>query len=110
VWSGLLGAVSVVLAFAVTDVALAGKTTTADVPLYLLAGWRSLAVVALVVGGALALAWAFGCLRLRGDREIPRLYLIPAALALVLLTGLLASGGSLFVALSRSPWTSCSLR
>ena len=103
VWSGLLGAVAVVLAFAVTDAALAGKTTAADVPLYLLAGWRSLAVVALVVGGLLSLAWAFGCLRLQGDRERKRLYLIPAALALILLTGLLG-GGSIFHALSQTPW------
>jgi hypothetical protein len=104
VWSGALGAVAVVLAFAVTDVALAGKTTAADVPLYLIAGWRSLAVVALVVGGMQSLAWAFGCLRLQGDRERKRLFLIPAALALILLTGLFTSGGSLFHALSQPPW------
>jgi hypothetical protein len=114
VWSGLLGAVAVVLAFAVTDAALAAPTSTsgccastttaADVPLYLLAGWRSLAVVALLVGGMLALAWAFGCLRLHGNRERNRLYLIPLALGLILLTGLLSAGGSLFNGLGRAPW------
>jgi hypothetical protein len=102
-WSALLGAVAVVLAFAVTDAALAGKTTAADLPRYLLAGWRSLVVVALLVGGLMALAWAFGCLRLQGDRERKRLHLIPAAVALILLTGLLA-GGSLFNGLSQPPW------
>ena len=109
VWSGLLGAVAVVLAFAVTDAARAGTPGPAYIPEYLLAGWRSLILVALAAGGMLALAWAYGCLRLRGDREVRFLHLIPVALGLILLTGLLATspasaGGSLPGGLERPPW------
>ncbi len=102
-WATLLGAVAVVLAFAITDDALAGSTTIASIPLYLLAGTRSLVVVALEVGGMLALAWAFGCLRLQDDRERPRLHLVPAGLALALAAGLLLSGSPL-KALAGPPW------
>ena len=101
--AALLGAVGVVLAFAATDAALAGKTTLADSPRYLLAGFRSLLVMALVVGGMQALAWAFGCLRLRGSRELPRLWLAPAALGLILAIGLFGSGSAL-QSLTSGPW------
>lgn len=101
--AALLGAVGVVLAFAGVDAALAGKTTLADSPLYLLAGFRSLLVTALLVGGMQCLAWAFGCLRLRGDRDLgPRLWLAPAGLGLFLAVGLF-SGGSPMQSLTGGP-------
>jgi hypothetical protein len=102
-WAALLGAVAVVMAFAITDTALAGNTTAADIPHYLLAGWRSLVVVVPLVGGMQSLAWAFGCLRLQGDREQPHLSLIPAGAALILVSGLLLSG-SLIGGLAQAPW------
>ncbi|HEX7597533.1 MAG TPA: hypothetical protein VF518_04910, partial [Polyangia bacterium] len=101
--AALLGAVGVVLAFAGVDAALAGKTTLADSPLYLLAGFRSLLVTTLVVGGMQALAWALGCLRLHATRELPRLWLIPAVLGLILAVGLF-SGGSALQNLTGGPW------
>lgn len=105
--AALLGAVAVVMAFAITDAALAGNTAFVDIPRYLLAGTRTLIVVTLLVGGMEALAWAFGCLRLRGDRERPRLYLVPAALALILAVsalGLRPGGVSLLDGLALLPW------
>jgi hypothetical protein len=102
--AALMGAVGVVLAYASTEAALAGQTTLADAPLYLMAGLRCLLVMVPVVGGVQALVWAFGCLRLRGSSRLPRLWMVPTALGLILVVGLFASGSPL-QNLTSGPWS-----
>ncbi len=75
-WAG-----AVTLGFARAEAVLAGNATLLDIPFYVGLGLRALSVALLLQLALLALAWAVGALRLRGDREIA--WLDKAALALI---------------------------
>lgn len=62
-WAG-----AVTLSIALVDSRLAEDVSAADLPVYMAAGLRALAVVLLVQAAVLALAWAVGTLRLQRDR------------------------------------------
>ena len=78
-------ALGVTFGFAMVEVQLGGKVVFADLFRYIAAGLRALSVYFPLHLGLLALLWALGALRLRGNREwrwLPRLVLIGILLAI----------------------------
>lgn len=88
-------ALAVTLTFALQDAALGAAVSVEYVPRYVLAGLRVLSVVLPVQWGLMALAWAWGVLRLERDRVRRFWWLGPVGLGLVLLAVLTQSGGLL---------------
>ena len=72
------------LAFALQDAALGSAVGVEHTPRYVLAGLRVLSVVVPVQWGLMALAWAWGVLRLERDRVRRWWWLGPVALGLAL--------------------------
>ncbi len=87
-------ALSVALAFGLQDAAFGASATMEHVPRYALACLRALILVLPLQWGLMALAWAWGVLRLRRD-DNPRFWWLPPLLLAVLLGAFLLSGGSL---------------
>lgn len=83
---------AVVLGYAFLEARLARELTVADLPLYLLAGFRMLVVAVLLHLAAQSLAWSAGAWRLQGKRDIPALRWVAPLLALVLVAGWLLTG------------------
>jgi len=108
----IIGAISVTLGFGVVEANSPAGLTTADLPLYLLAGVRIVTLALPVYLGLYAMVWALGVFRLRGDRDVPQLIWLPVALTGFVLIGLLSTGAfsgnaysSLLGLLTRPPWT-----
>jgi hypothetical protein len=83
---------AVVLGYALLEAQLARELTVADLPLYLLAGWRMLVVAVLLHLAAQSLAWSAGAWRLQGKRDLPMLRWAAPLLALLLVAGWLLTG------------------
>lgn len=81
-------ALSAILGFTLVEVHLGGKATFANISDYLSAAMVGLSILAPLQFGMLSSIWAFGLIRLRGDREVRWLTWIPALLCL----GLIAIG------------------
>jgi hypothetical protein len=88
-------ALSVTLAFALQDAALGPAVSVEHTPRYVLAGLRVLSVVVPVQWGLMALAWAWGVLRLERDRVRRWWWLGPVGLAVGLVLLLASSGAGL---------------
>jgi hypothetical protein len=86
-----IGALAIILGFSLVEGAKRGFLTTADIPLYLLSGLRSVAVIIPLQLGLLALAWTIGIIRLRRGREHGWVRLVAPAVGLVLLVTFLAT-------------------
>jgi hypothetical protein len=78
-------AIAVVFGFARVELALSGHATLADIPLYVVAGVRALAVVLPLQAGLLAAVWAAGTFRLRPGYEQSRIRLLAPALVIAAL-------------------------
>ena len=87
-------ALAVALSFALQDAALGAAVTAEYVPRYILAGLQALIITLPLQWGMLALAWAWGVLRLRRERNL-RFWALPPLVLAVALVGILLSGGSL---------------
>lgn len=83
---------AVVLGYALLEAQLARELTVADLPLYLLAGFRMLVVAVLLHLAAQSLAWSAGAWRLQGKRDLPRLRWVAPLLAFLLVAGWLLIG------------------
>jgi hypothetical protein len=90
----LAGAAAVTLGFGLVEAGSPQGLSAEDLPRYLLAGARSLAVFLPLHLGLTALAWSLGVLRLQADRRRPWLVAIPLGLAALLLILLLPAGVS----------------
>ena len=88
-------ALAVTLAFALQDAALGSAVSVEHTPRYVLAGLRVLSVVIPVQWGLMALAWAWGVLRLERDRIRRWWWLGPVGLAVGLLLLLVTSGNGI---------------
>jgi hypothetical protein len=102
-----IGAVAIVLGFSLVEGAKRGFLTTADIPLYLLSGLRSVSIIIPLQLGLLALAWTIGIIRLRRGREQGWVRVAAPAVALLLLAAFLASssrGNSLGEILNQAPF------
>ena len=88
-------ALSVALAFALQDAALGSAVGVEHTPRYVLAGLRVLSAVVPVQWGLMALAWAWGVLRLERDRVRRWWWLGPVALGLALVLLLIYTGAGL---------------
>jgi hypothetical protein len=86
-----ISALAIVLGFSLVEGAKRGFLTTADIPLYLLSGLRSVSIIVPLQLGLLALAWAPGIIRLSGGREHTWVRLISPAVGILLLAAWLAS-------------------
>lgn len=85
-----VGALGVTFAFAVIDSRLGGKVGFGDIFLYAVSGFRALSLFLPLHLGLLALLWALGALRLRGNQEprwLPRLVLIGILMTAIGLLG-----------------------
>jgi hypothetical protein len=87
-------ALAVTLAFALQDAALGAKVSVEFVPRYVLAGLRALTLTLFVQWGLMALAWAWGALRLERDRVRRGWWLGPVIVA-AFLAGVLVNSGNL---------------
>lgn len=87
-------ALAVTLGFARAEIAVGGKPAWADAPLYLADGMQFLLPVLLLQAGMLALVWAFGCLRLVGDRDRRDFPAYPLLVGLALGAGWITSAGA----------------
>lgn len=88
-------ALTVTLAFALQDASLGSEVSVEYVPFYVIFGLRALSVMLPLQWGLMALAWAWGVLRLERDRVRRFWWLGPLALAVALLVVLVSSGGLL---------------
>jgi hypothetical protein len=79
--------VAILLGFARMEAELAGTIGAADLPVYVLSGLRAFSVMISLQFGLLALAWAWGALRLHGGKDKPGLFY-----ASVLIAGLFGAG------------------
>lgn len=98
-------AIAVTFGFAQIEIELAGHATLADIPFYVAAGLRALAVVLPFQAGLLAAVWAAGEYRLHPGKDHGRLSLLAPALAVI---GLLLWIGSLLPGeawLANAIWT-----
>ena len=86
---------SVALAFALQDAALGSAVGVEHTPRYVLAGLRVLTIVIPVQWGLMALAWAWGVLRLERDRVRRWWWLGPVVLGLALVLLLVYTGAGL---------------
>lgn len=91
-------AVAVVLGYAQVEVALGAGITVADLPRYLLAGFRALAPVIPLHLALMALVWCLGVIRLQRDRDVRGLRLLPAAVGIGLAAVLVSQGAA------SAPW------
>ena len=87
-------ALAVALAFALQDAVLGANASVEHLPRYILACLQALILTLPLQWGMLALAWAWGMLRLRRDHS-PRFWWLPPVLLTVLLAAILLSSGSL---------------
>lgn len=92
-------ALAVTLAFALQDAALGEKVSVEYVPRYVLAGLRAMTLTLLVQWGLMALAYAWGVLRLERDR-VRRVWWLGPAVVAAFLAGLLVSSSNLLGSLS----------
>jgi hypothetical protein len=92
--------VAVTLGFALAELSLKRKPEWGDAGLYLEWALRFLLPVLLLHLGMLALVWAFGCLRLQGNRQQRRMNWLPVIFLFLVLTSVLPWFGN---------WTSASL-
>jgi hypothetical protein len=98
-WFGTVlpfAAAAVVLAFALTEAALPHAAGFIDLPAYLAAGGRALAIVVPLQAGLQAGLWGLGALRLRRDRRpgrLPWLRLAVPPASLLLLAAFYLPGG-----------------
>lgn len=97
-------AIAVTLGFALVESSSQGNLNGADIPRYVLAGFRSLSIVLFLQFGLLAITWALGLLRLQKDRLRPRLNLIPLAGAALLAVAWFYSGWSGFIPANTPGW------
>ena len=96
-------ALAVTLAFALQDAALGPAVSVEHTPRYVAAGLRALSLVIPVQWGLMALAWAWGVLRLERDRIRRYWWLGPLALAVGLLVLLMSSGSGILGGFFHSP-------
>jgi hypothetical protein len=87
-----VGAVATVLGYALLQALAPRELTSADLPVFLLAGLRMFIVAVPISLGLLGLAWALGALRLRGQREQVNLRWLAPVLTTLLLAGLALGG------------------
>lgn len=97
-------AIAVTLGFALIEASSQGNLNGADIPRYVLAGFRSLLIVLFLQLGMLAIIWALGVLRLQKDRVRSQLFLIPLAGAALLAVAWFYSGWSGFIPSSTPGW------
>jgi hypothetical protein len=109
------GALAVTLGFGVVEAGSPAGLTAADLPGYLLAGVRIVSVTLPLHLGLTSLVWALGVYRLTSARQMPRFYLLPLLLSVLLLVGLVSTSVpdqgigfavvELLAPLAHSPWT-----
>jgi len=97
-------AIAVTLGFALIEASSQGNLNGADIPRYVLAGFRSLSIVLFLQLGMLAIVWALGVLRLQKDRIRLQLYLLPLVGAALLAVTWFSSGWSGFIPATAPGW------
>jgi hypothetical protein len=101
-----IGTLAIVLGFSLVEGAKRGFLTTADIPMYLLSGLRSVSVIVPLQIGLLALAWTPGIIRLRRGGEHAWVRLISPAVGVLLTAAWLVSnsgGTPLLERLNQAP-------
>ena len=89
-----IGTLAIILGFSLVEGAKRGFLTTADIPLYLLSGLRSVSIIIPLQFGLLALAWTLGIIRLRRGREHGWVRLVAPGVGLVLIATFLATNAA----------------
>jgi hypothetical protein len=79
-WAG-----GVILGFTAVELQIEGNLEISELLLYLYSGLQAFLIILLLQLACLALIWSFGTMRLRGERELPWLPIIPLGLAAGLL-------------------------
>jgi hypothetical protein len=97
-------AIAVTLGFALVEASSQGNLNGADIPRYVLAGFRSLSIVVFLQFGMLAIIWALGILRLQKDRVRTKLFIAPLAVAALLAVAWFSSGWSGFIPSTTPGW------
>ncbi|MBE9474154.1 MAG: hypothetical protein IMY85_04630 [Chloroflexi bacterium] len=75
-WAG-----GVILGFASVELQIEGNLEISELVLYLYSGFRAFLIILLLQLACQALVWSFGTMRLRGEREVSWLPIIPLGLA-----------------------------
>lgn len=99
-WAG-----AVALGFARAEAMLGGNAVLSDITFIVGQGLRAMSVTLVMQLALLALAWAVGALRLRGDRDIPWMKLVALVLIfLFLLAGVLTVATAGIAGFYSLPW------
>jgi hypothetical protein len=97
-------AIAVSLGFALVEASSKGNLNGADIPRYVLAGFRSLSIALFLQLGMLAIVWALGAWRLQKDHIRPQLYLLPLVGAALLSVAWFSGGLHGFIPSTASGW------
>ena len=97
-------AIAVTLGFSLVEASSQGNLNGADIPRYVLAGFRSLSIVLFLQLGMVAIVWALGILRLQKDNVRPQLYLLPLVAAALLAFAWFSIGWRGFIPAIEPTW------